>query len=174
MHGRACVDDLPFMQWLIDRGANIKARSSLGSSTLSKAIVHGNIDVVHYLLAQQEDVNRGDLLHCAAERENQDEGAMLVKELVEMGAKVDAHRYLHDDALKFRYFSRLGTPLHTACYEKNLLVAKALLDHGANLHCKMLLELKETGPTPLELAVGTGDPRWIDLFMAKDFLDARL
>jgi len=102
MHGRACVDNLPFVQWLIDRGANIEARSSLDSSTLSKAIVHGSIDVVHFLLVQEEDINRGDLLHCAAQRENQDEGAMLVKELVEMGAKIDAHRYLHEDALKFR------------------------------------------------------------------------
>lgn len=90
------------MHWLMDRGANIKARSFLDSATLSKAIVSRSIDVVHCLLAQEEDVTRGDLLHCAAERENQDEGMLLVKELVQMGARIDAHRYLHEDALRFR------------------------------------------------------------------------
>lgn len=97
-----------------------------------------------------------------------------MKELVQMGARIDAHRYLHDDALRFRYFSCLRTPLHTACYGKNFSVAKALLDHCANLHCKMLLELKETGLTPVELAIGTGDRRWTDLFMIKNVIDARL
>ena len=165
---------MSFMQWLIDRGADIKTRSFFDSSTLSKAIVHGNMDVVHFLLAQEEDINRGDLLHCAAQRENQHEGAMLVEELVEMGAEIDAHRYLHEDAIRFRYFSLLGTPLHTSCHEMNFPIAKALLDHGANPRCKMLLQSEETGPTPLELAAQTGDPKWIELFMAKDLLNARL
>jgi ankyrin repeat protein len=162
------------MKWLISKGANIKARSMLDTSTLSKAILDGSMEVVQFLLAQEEDVNRGDLLHCAAERENQDEGAMLVKELVKRGANIDTHRYLHDDAIKYRYQSKLGTPLHTACYEMNFPVAKALLDHGANLHCKMLLESEAIDPTPLEIAKGTDDPRWIDLFMAKDLLDVRV
>jgi ankyrin repeat protein len=149
---------MQFMQWLIDRGADIKARSLFDTSTLSKAIVDGSMEVVRFLLAKEKDVNRGDLLHCAAER----------------GARIDAHRYLNDEALKYRYQSKLGTPLHTALYNANLPVAKALLDHGANLNCKMLLKFEKTGPTPLDLAIKTGDQRWIDLFMASSLLETRV
>merc|ERR1711915_167618 len=147
----SAVDDFSFMQWLIKHWADTSVRSNLDQSTLSKAIVVGSMEVVDFLLAKEDDVTRGDLLHCAA-----------------------AHRYNNTVALRQRYLSKLETPLHTACFHKNAAVAKILLDHGANLHSHMLQQFKEVGPTPFEVARTSSSTELADLLMAEDLRRARM
>jgi len=170
----SAVDDFSFMQWLIKHGADTSVRSNLDQSTLSKAIVVGSMEVVDFLLAKEDDVTRGDLLHCAAERTDQNEGAALALELLQRGADVNAHRYNNTVALRQRYLSKLETPLHTACFHKNAAVAKILLDHGANLHSHMLQQFKEVGPTPFEVARTSSSTELADLLMAEDLRRARM
>ena len=157
------VDDVRFMQWLIEIRADVNARSKIDESALSIAIARGSMDVLRLLLAQGTHVTQGDLLHCAAQRENQSEGAELVKELIKRGADVNAYRYNNAVAFRWRGMSTLPTPLHVACCERNIPVAKALLQHGADLCRKLLNAGKLAEPTPLDEALETKDQGLIDL-----------
>jgi ankyrin repeat protein len=170
-HCRLAVGDIEFMRWLISLGADVNARSMFGQSTLSKAIVDGDMGVVDLLLGQEEqekDID-SDLLHCAAQRSDKAEGAIIATRLVELGARVDAHHYdNNNEMLQFRWFSKRGTPLHTACSEENIPVAEVLLRHGANPYALMLEQDRESGPTPVEIAEGKVDAALRDMLMAQD------
>ncbi|KAK3114100.1 hypothetical protein LTR53_007918 [Teratosphaeriaceae sp. CCFEE 6253] len=123
-----------FMQWLIDSGADINAVSTLDEPVLAYAIAHGDYKVVRPLLALDADIWHGNLLHCAAERSDHAEGVELVTLLAQRGADVDAYRYDNPVARRERAMSRLHTPLHVACYQRNIPVAKALVRHGADIY----------------------------------------
>ena len=104
------VDDIEFVRWLVANGADINARSQLDESVLSIAIASSSITVVDFLLMQETDYTRGDLLHCAAQRANQREGAELVERLVQRGANVNAHRYDNPVAFQWRAMFKAPTP----------------------------------------------------------------
>lgn len=164
------VDDLDFMKWLIANGADVNARSQFDESVFSMAITIGSIDVVHFLFTQATDWTRGDLLHCAAQRGNQDEGAELVDRLVERGADVNAHRYNNPVAFRWRGMFKNPTPLHIACMGKNIPVVRALLRNGADPHMKMLQAGSLTPPTCFESAIESKNRELIDLLAAAPFL----
>lgn len=149
---RFAIHDLEFMQWLIDNGADVSMRSVLDESTLSKAIAFGSIEVVDYLLSKEENFERSDLLHCAALRDNENEGAALVEKLSQRGADVNAHRYNNNTALRMRCKSELPTPLHIACKRQNIPVIRALMRQGADPYRQMLKAFQETPPTAFEIA----------------------
>lgn len=159
---------MDFMQWLISKGADVNALSMFDQSTLSKAIVDGAMEVVDFLLAQEEDINRSDLLHCAAQRSNKMDGAVIATKLLERGAIVDAHRYdNNDEAIRYRWFSKRGTPLHTACSEENIPVAEVLLRYGANPDALMIEQDQESGPTPVKIAEEKDNTELRDMLMAQ-------
>lgn len=162
------VNDLESMQWLFANGAEVNARSRNDETVLSIAIYEGDMDVVRFLFAQGTDITRGDLLHCAAQRENQSEGAELVEYLAREGADVNAYRFNNNVALRWRGLKRLPTPLHTACERRNIPVARALLRQGAGPHRVMLEAGEPTQPTPLEEALETADQELIDLLRAAE------
>lgn len=151
------------MHWLIGQGADVRARSDLDESTLSVAITTGSMDVVRFLLEHEHDVTRGNLLHCAAQRKNQAEGATLAQELLHRGADANAHRYNNDIALRKRHLSKLPTPLHVTSWEGNLLVAQVLLRYGGNPHLEMLEATKNVPPTAMSIARKRRDERMVDL-----------
>ncbi|KAK6434952.1 hypothetical protein LTR95_008862 [Oleoguttula sp. CCFEE 5521] len=157
------IDDLEFIQWLVANGADVNARNMLDEIALSKAVVVGSMDLVHFLLSKRTNVQHGDLLHNAARRRNRAEGAALVKELVQRGADPNAYRYHNPVAFRLRAPFDLPTPLHVACRETNVPVANALIHNGASPRCRMLEAWKETGPTPLQLAKELGSKDLIDL-----------
>jgi ankyrin repeat protein len=164
---RLAVNDMEFMQWLISLGADVNARSIFDQSTLSKAIVDGEMKVVDFLLAQEKDID-SDLLHCAAQRSNRVEGAIIATKLAERGARVDAHHYDNsNEMLRNRWFSKRGTPLHTACSEENIPVAEVLLRHGANPDALMLEQDQESGPTPVKIAEGKNNAELRDMLIAQ-------
>ena len=103
------------MQWLIANGTDVNARSMLDESVLSKAIVCGSMDVVRFLLVKGTDAQHGDLLHCAAQRRNQAQGATLIRDLVQRGADRDAYRFTNPVAFRWRAPYSLPTPIHVAC-----------------------------------------------------------
>ncbi|KAK6442246.1 hypothetical protein LTR95_001521 [Oleoguttula sp. CCFEE 5521] len=162
------IDDLNLMQWFIENGADVDARSTVNESALSIAIARGSLDVVEFLLARGTDTKHGDLLHCAAQRKNQSEGAQLVEILVQKGADVNAYRFNNPVAFRWRAMFKLPTPLHVACSERNSPVAIALLKNGADPHRQMLEAGEPTPPTSIERALEINDQGLINLLKASE------
>jgi ankyrin repeat protein len=158
---------MEFMQWLISLGADVSIRSMFNQSILSKAIVDGDMKVVDFLLAKEKDID-SDLLHCAAQRSNKAEGAIIATRLLELGAKIDAHHYdNNNEMLRNRWFSKRGTPLHTACSEQNVPVTEVLLRHGADPNARMLEQDQESGPTPVNIAEKKSNAELCDMLTAQ-------
>jgi ankyrin repeat protein len=121
------------------------------------------MDVVYLLLSLGTDIKHGNLLHCAAERNNQSEGAELVEILAGKGADVNAYRHDNDVARPIRGMSKLQTPLHLACSRKNILVARILLRYGASPHRMSLEAGRLVPPTALEIARVWNDQELLNL-----------
>ena len=184
------VDDIELAQWVVEQGAdvnarsdtgksailraiaNVSARSDIDESALSIAIARGSIEVARFLLARRADIAHGDLLHCAAQRKNQAEGADLVEYLVRKGADVNAYRLDNPTAYRIWGLLRLPTPLHVACEENNIPVARALLQHGADPHRKILEAGQPTDPTPLDKAIQRNDQALVAVLEATEVLKA--
>ncbi|RMZ70703.1 Ankyrin repeat-containing domain [Pyrenophora seminiperda CCB06] len=145
-------DDENLTRWLIDNGADVNARSVLDEPPLAVAITSGSINVAHLLLLQGTDITHGNLLHCAAERNNQSEGAELAEILVRKGAAVNAYRHDNHVARPFRGMFKSHTPLQAACFRKNIPVARVLLRYGADPDCMSLDSGQLVPPTALEIA----------------------
>ena len=124
------------------------------------------MEVVRFLLAQGADIAHGDLLHCAAQRRPQSEGATLVEYLVRHGTDVNAYRFDNAIAWRWRALFQLPTPLHVACEERNIPVARALLQHGADPHRKILSAGQLMQPTPLDKALESNNQGLIAAFGA--------
>ena len=160
----SAIEDVMFMQWLTENGADANLRTRTDETALSSAIAYGNIDVVHFLLNHGTDLSRGDLVHCAAQRISEVEGAFLIDILAQNGADMNAHRYNNDSALRWRALSKSGTPLHIACKRQSVLVARTLLKYGADPHQKMLEAQELVSPTPYEMAMDSNDEDLMSLF----------
>jgi ankyrin repeat protein len=156
-------DDERLTRWLVDNGADVNARSTLDEPPLAVAITSGSMDVANLLLSLGTDITHGNLLHCVAERENQQEGAKLAEVLAREGVDVNTYRHDNDVARPLRGMSKLYTPLHVACSRKNIPVAKVLLRYGADPH-KMSLEAGQPAPpTALEIARDLNDRELLDV-----------
>ncbi|OCK74116.1 ankyrin [Lepidopterella palustris CBS 459.81] len=146
------VNDENFMRQLIEQGADVNATSNLDEPVLAIAIAYGSMKVVSLLLEQGADIMHGNLLHCAAEREDQHEGAQIVEQLVQQGADVNAYRHNNPVARRLRGLSKLLTPLHVACGTQNIPVVRALLRHGADPNRMAFKAGQLVPPTALEKA----------------------
>lgn len=169
---RFALDDEDFTRFLISNGADVNARSRTDESVLTPAVVQSRIEYVRFLISQGTDVTHGDLLHYAAFRKNQKEGAELAEEFVQKGNDVNKHRWDNLVALKLRYFHRKPTPLQSAVMNDNIPVAKVLLKHGADPQRQYLqpggLGGSSApgglgGPSALELAIEQNNAAMIDL-----------
>lgn len=153
------------MRQLIEQGADVNATSNLDEPVLAIAIANGSMKVVSLLLEQGADITHGNLLHCAAERKDQSEGAQIVEQLVQRGADVNAYRYDNPVARRLRGLSKLLTPLHVACGTQNIPVVRALLRHGADLN-RMALQIGQmVPPTALEKARQCENQKLYDLLL---------
>ncbi|KAK3686835.1 hypothetical protein LTR37_019426 [Vermiconidia calcicola] len=164
------VHDVEFMKWLIEMGADIDATSNLDETALAIAIAHCNMEVVTLLLSKGADITRGNLLHCAAERRDQYEGAKLATYLAQHGADVNAHRHNNPVARRLRGTKQLLTPLHVACMEQNLPVAQALLQSGADPRMEVLEAGQRAPPTVLDQAHMLGSREMIDLLLGYEMI----
>lgn len=97
------------------------------------AIREGTMKVVKRLMAiENMDKSRGDLLHCAAQREPSTDTVEIIDILITEGAQVSAYEYDNDNASRFMYGFPLRTALHIACERRNIFAIEALLRHGAD------------------------------------------
>ena len=126
---------------ILDKGANVNARSATQSTPLHYACANGNMELVMTLVNRGADVDARDKfqstpLHDACANGNME----VVMALVDRVADVDAR----DE------FQR--TPLHEACGKGHMDVAMALINRGADVDAK-----DKTNKTPLEMAKATID-----------------
>lgn len=141
------------------------ARQQLGQPALTYAIAHGDIAIVHLLLAESADVTWGNLLHSAVEREDQIEGAEIIEILARKGADVNAIRHDNPIALPFKISSLLPTPLYLACEKENIPAARALLKHGADPKKKVLRQ-GSPGSNCLERVKTICNPQLLELVLS--------
>ena len=109
IYAAAWSENIELMQYLIDKGASAKARTSSNETALHRAAWKGNLDAVKLLVENGAELDviynaNGGLLplSCAAESGNIE----VVKYLIEKGAKT-----------RFSDEERVATPLRSAAYK---------------------------------------------------------
>ncbi|TKA75763.1 hypothetical protein B0A55_04313 [Friedmanniomyces simplex] len=122
------------VQWFLDHGADPNAGYRY-DTPLSRAALVGSMDVIVMLLAKGGDLQRGDLLHWAVERDR--DACDVVALLLAWGAPPDRLRF---DGVEPQWSvygkNGLGSPLHRAVVLNRLDVVSELLEHGADREIK--------------------------------------
>ncbi|KAH9807843.1 Ankyrin repeat protein, partial [Teratosphaeria destructans] len=148
-----------FLGPFITLGANPSKESNRGETALSFAIRQGTMKTVKMLLASGADVTRGDLLHCACQREQSEDTYQLIAMLVQKGAPIESYQWDNDRARMLRYGFPQRTALHTACKQDKYVAAKALLEFGANPRRLQKTEEHYGEPSPYDLTKPGSDMR---------------
>ena len=134
---------------LLERGADVNKKDSIGFTALMLAVRRGDHDVVKTLLDAEADPNvatgvahvgRWSVLTMAMSRCNQNR-IRLMDTLIAAGAKVNPPI---DDPI---------TPLNYAIEQSDLEMIQAVLQRGADVN-----RVGKFGNTPLTAAVSMGDP----------------
>lgn len=131
LHGAVQVD-VEFVRLLLSRGADPRARSTVGFEPIHLAAgQHGGLDVVRLLVSKGADVraptssdSRSTTLHSAACGHNGTRGHSLVKYLLGQGLDINSRD------------RRMRTPLHCAAEGGSEETVNLLISLGANLHAK--------------------------------------
>ncbi|CZT20805.1 uncharacterized protein RCC_06663 [Ramularia collo-cygni] len=126
------VRNKTLVTWFLANGANPNAGSNYDNA-FSRAALLGEPEVIELLLSHGANVDHGQVLHWAVERQH--DACEVVKLLMDRGAPL--HRLEYDgtapmwSVLGLR--SRgLGSPLHNAIAQGKVDVASTLLDGGAD------------------------------------------
>ncbi|KAK1808377.1 hypothetical protein LTR12_017268 [Friedmanniomyces endolithicus] len=156
------LEDFELVAWLLEQGANPNAGCDIDETPLSHAVAAAPRLTVQVLLEKAATLEKGQLIHCAVDREIPD--PELIGILAENGAPYDD--ILWQDAKSFRYrghFTR-GTPLHRACKSDNVAVARVLLNIGAGPDKLSMKDNDHVPPTPRAIAYERRHPDMVMLF----------
>ncbi len=162
--------DLPIVEYLLSKGANVNARDTQSKETaLSNAVKRGHVDIVKTLLAAKADVSLRDMFDfnvftTAVAGGNQEIAGLLL----DAGAKVndgmsgltpmafaassgntDMMRFLAERGADVNYGAKTGeqTALISAIVGAQIESVKTLIELKANVNTKM-----KDGTTPLKMA----------------------
>ena len=124
---------------LINQGANTSIQDSTGKSVVAYAVEGGNLTILKWLIEKKFDFSEvgpgGTALHYLGECQEADN----VEEILELLLAQD---------LFINESSDWGTPLHSAAFELNLPVIKALVEKGADVFVE-----DNNEDTPLQCAL---------------------
>ena len=141
--------DTTAVQQLLDKGANIEAKNSKGSTALYIAAANGKTDAVKLLLSNRANIEAqdytGNTVLIAAAYWGED---AVVKLLLDKGANVEAKTHVG------------ATALIQASINGQSEVVKLLLEKGANIEDKT-----KYGDTALILAAYNGKPEVVKLLL---------
>jgi ankyrin repeat protein len=155
------MDRPNLLEQLLQRGANPNVMSTSGETPLSVAVQAGSIRTIEMLLEAAADVQYGDVLHYAVEREADE--LEVIRLLLSKGAPVNAIQFSDPIARQLRQFLLRGTPLHKACRLGKHEVVELLLTHGADPQSMMMRESQIETPTPLDISKELRDERMVAL-----------
>ncbi|EQB48109.1 hypothetical protein CGLO_12685 [Colletotrichum gloeosporioides Cg-14] len=133
------------VQLLVDHDADVNAGGERFASALSAAAWGGNVDIVQHLLDHDADVNAT--------------GKSLASPLVSAVTKGHAEvvQLLLDSGADVTALNSAGCALMAAAQHSRILIAKLLLERGANVQCRHR-GLEDTFHLiPLVIASGKGD-----------------
>lgn len=150
------------LERLLHRGADPNALSNIGETPLTIAVREGSCNAVQRLLEAGGDVNQGDLLHAAVEREHG--RAEMMDLLVGRGIHLDTIQYQHPIAITLRAPFLRGTALHKSCIMGRADAVRTLLRHGADPFSKRQRYQEAEDTTPLDIARQQGRPEIVGLF----------
>ena len=123
----ATCGNVEMLRFLVENGANVNGTDDFGVTPLMAAIANQLLDAVTFLIDQGADVNLQDsngltALHYASEFSFDPSSCLIVKQLINRGANINA-------VAKYD----MSTPLIIACSNKNVSVVNFLLQNGANV-----------------------------------------
>jgi ankyrin repeat protein len=144
LHLAANNGNLELVKLLIEKGADVNAKTNDDATPLHVAANNDNLELVKLLIENDADVNAktnkgATPLHMAAVNGHFD----IAKLLIENDAKVNEKT--NDDA----------TPLHVAANNGNLELVKLLIENDADINAKTN-KGATPGATPLHMAAGNG------------------
>ena len=146
---------LRFVEFLLERGADVNAQGGQYGNALYSAAVDGHSEVVDILLKRGADVNTQGGVHGNALRGATAYGHVRVVEvLLNYGVHLNTQE---DSGL---------TPLHTAVNGGNVAMVRFLLEQGASPDLEDL-----GGNTPLQLAIRNQDHEIVLLLYPKTAVD---
>ena len=146
-------------RWLLGHHANLNARCDLDLTPLSSAARKASLTTIRLLLQSGGDTRKGQLLHCALERNQLDQLAT-IDMLLAYGAVIDA-RVFENDPASWLTESLLGagTPLHRAAERGRTVLVAHLLTKGADVRV-----VESVGRTALDIAKAEGYNEVINVF----------
>ena len=139
LHDAVKQGDFKRVVRLVNKGADINEKDSVGSTPLFWAAGIGNIEITQYLISKGADVNAdfeyGGLPLTAAVVGGSNEHMKIIPLLLQKGADINICSELY------------GTPLHSAVMDTNIQMINLLLKNGADINIK-----RSDGSTPLSIA----------------------
>lgn len=131
--------------WFLDHGADPNRRCYIDLTPFSLAVESGPISVIHLILSRGGNVQKGQLLHHAIER--QSDTFEVLKLLIDRGAPINATASEDYPSWALFHFMGLGTPLHKASELGKVDVVRYLISEGASQSIRIA-----KGRIPLECA----------------------